>query len=108
MLEAGGSLRTWALDRPIEPDRAQPARSLAPHRLHYLDYEGEVSGGRGVVRRWDAGRFAPIEWGDRRVVVDLEGAYVKGEAVLALEVAGPDEPRAGWVFRLRGKVERRT
>src|SRR5882724_3306447 len=42
MLECGGVLRTW---------------EMADHRLAYLEYEGEVPGGRGTVSRWDEGRY---------------------------------------------------
>src|SRR5262249_5609576 len=50
MLERDGVLRTWAIDAPVVSGRDLPARSLGDHRLVYLDYEGEISGGRGRVR----------------------------------------------------------
>ncbi len=60
MLESGGSLRTWRMD--MAPGDLKPpsilAESLGDHRLVYLDYEGPVSGNRGLVRRWDFGTFA--------------------------------------------------
>jgi len=55
MLAGGEALATWALAE--RPDAAGPvaARSLADHRVAYLDYEGPISGGRGSVTRWDQG-----------------------------------------------------
>ncbi len=32
-------------------------RKLSPHRIDYLDYEGKVSGNRGSVEIWDAGKL---------------------------------------------------
>ena len=52
LLEDGPALRAWALDAPIVRGQTQPARSLPDHRLVYLEYEGPISGDRGVVRRW--------------------------------------------------------
>ena len=55
MLESDERLTTWAL--PPQPFGAFQcsAKRLPDHRKRYLDYEGEVSGGRGCVRRIDAG-----------------------------------------------------
>ena len=55
MLEWTGQLRTWSLaDWPAE---SMQATALPAHRLHYLEYEGPISNGRGQVRRVDAGSF---------------------------------------------------
>ncbi len=57
MLERGGVLLTWQL--LTEPRGAESlpirARRIGDHRLAYLTYEGPLSGGRGHVRRIDAG-----------------------------------------------------
>src|SRR5262245_3351063 len=57
MLEAGEVLRTWRLAAPPGAEGAIPATAVFDHRPFYLDYEGPVRGGRGFVRRWDAGTF---------------------------------------------------
>ncbi len=57
MLEAGEVLRTWAIDAPLVAGRDLPARALDDHRKVYLEYQGEISGNRGSVRRVDAGVF---------------------------------------------------
>jgi hypothetical protein len=62
MLEQGQSLRTWALASLPELGQEEVvAEELAPHRLAYLDYEGEVSTGRGQVKRVAAGEYALLE-----------------------------------------------
>ncbi len=57
MLERGEALLTWRLVRePVGGSSLPiPAEKLGDHRQAYLDYEGPVSGGRGSVRRVDAG-----------------------------------------------------
>ena len=57
MLEAGDVLQTWRLAQPPESSSPIEATQLPDHRLLYLDYEGPVSGDRGRVSRWDAGRY---------------------------------------------------
>lgn len=57
MFEVGGVLRTWALADEPGYHAAIPARQLPDHRLDYLEIEGEISGGRGTVSRWDAGEY---------------------------------------------------
>jgi hypothetical protein len=58
LLENEASLLAWRLSSwPPEPGCT--FERLPDHRLHYLDYEGPVSNGRGRVLRVDAGQF---EW----------------------------------------------
>lgn len=58
MLETGDVLRTWRLaEPPTAIGQSIRAIPIADHRTMYLDYEGPVSGNRGTVNRWDAGRF---------------------------------------------------
>jgi DNA polymerase ligase (LigD)-like protein len=104
MLEVEGRLRTWALDAPIEMKVDVPARALPDHRMDYLDYEGEVSGGRGTVRRWDRGEYEVLEWAPERVRVKLMGAQLVGDAELLRLCRDEDESPVEWVFRI-GKVD---
>ena len=72
-----GRLRTWSL--PTPPTAAwQVAAELPPHRRLYLTHEGPVGGGRGFVRRWDAGPCRVLHEGDRRVVLALAGVRLCG------------------------------
>jgi hypothetical protein len=78
MLEAGESLHTWRLAALPSPDVGIDALRVGEHRLHYLDYEGPVSGGRGVVSRWDRGVFEWVEQTERVVAVRLHGTRWTG------------------------------
>lgn len=51
------SSREWAALRCFE------LTPLPPHRPRYLRYEGELTGGRGRVRRMDAGYAVVMRWG---------------------------------------------
>ncbi len=100
LVEDGSSLRTWAIDAPIEADADLPARVLPAHRLIYLDYEGEVSGGRGTVERWDSGSCEVLEWGEGRVRLAVRGGQLVG--LVELRRVGDEDPRR-WLFRF-GKL----
>ncbi len=95
MLEAGAVLRTWRLQAPPRPGATVAAEASSDHRPHYLDYEGPVSGGRGRVVRWDAGTYAGEE-NPGRLVLRLEGARLRGTAVLARDDSG------AWSFTVAG------
>jgi DNA polymerase Ligase (LigD) len=99
MLEAGETLRTWAIDAPIVAGRDLPARALGNHRKSYLDYEGAISGNRGKVRRLDAGTYRVLVWSDRHVRVEVTGAQLVGD--VDLRSTGADSgASASWVFRV--------
>lgn len=85
MLETGGVLRTWRLESPPVADCDIRAEPLPDHRLHYLDYEGPVSGDRGTVIRWDAGKYEFVEGEGEgeRIEVDLRGGKLRGRAIVA-------------------------
>lgn len=74
-------------------------RALADHRLIYLDYEGEVSGQRGRVRRVDSGTYRAIVWRPDRVVVELAGSQLVGEVELRSSVPG-SAGTTSWLFRM--------
>ena len=93
MLQCGSHLRTWALATEPRADASIPAEALPDHRPAYLSYEGEISGGRGCVTRWDSGTFRWICDAPDRVVVALRGQRLSGEARLALA------PSGAWEFR---------
>ena len=62
------------------------------HRLLYLDYEGPVSGNRGIVRRWDGGEYRLEDERPGRLLLWFDGARIQGWAVLK----GNEE---NWTFR---------
>jgi hypothetical protein len=94
LLEDATALLAWSVEALPEPGQSVTALRLADHRLAYLDYEGPVSGGRGEVRRADAGEFSWQKRGEARIIVELRGVRFRGEFTLE-EL--PDETwRLGW------------
>jgi len=94
LLEWGDVLRTWAIASPPESDVTLDAQPLPDHRMIYLDYEGEVLGGRGTVEQWDTGQFEIIEETEKRLVVELVGRRIELIATLDVETSR-------WSFRER-------
>lgn len=87
MLEQGGALKTWALaERPV-PGLTISAEALDDHRLHYLTYEGPISGNRGVVFREDAGAWLPSVQEGPRWEFHILGQWLRGCVCLS-QVAG--------------------
>jgi hypothetical protein len=102
MLEAGDSLRTWALIElprdwqaahaqtdlviadcaPISDSNTVLADSLGDHRRDYLDYEGPVGGERGRVTRIDAGLFQTVAESSQRWRIELFGQHLQGTVTL--------------------------
>lgn len=79
MLEVAGQelLRTFQLARwPLAVGETCACVQLADHRRAYLEYQGEISGGRGSVRRVDTGTWSG----------DYELACESGETV-GLQIA---------------------
>jgi hypothetical protein len=85
MLESGSVLWTWALPALPEAGEVILGERLADHRLAYLDYEGEVSGGRGRVRRIDRGEYESLEESVERLMIRLAGKQVRGTLLLVHE-----------------------
>lgn len=83
-LERGSTLKAWRLlaEPSVLPVTAE---RNADHRLHYLDYEGPVSNGRGEVTRWDAGDYEIIEQSEQRWLVQLDGCRLSGRFEIAFD-----------------------
>jgi hypothetical protein len=82
LLETGAVLRAWRLLAEPGVGVEIPAEVNFDHRLLYLDFEGPLSGGRGHVRRWDAGHVEWVEDGPQRKVIDLVGSRIAGRVVI--------------------------
>ncbi|MCZ6690553.1 MAG: hypothetical protein O7H41_13225 [Planctomycetota bacterium] len=82
MLEREGTLRTWSCPAPPGEDGPREVRSIQDHRITYLSYEGEISGGRGSVRIWDRGTYRSSAWDTEEVVALLHGERLRGQMVL--------------------------
>lgn len=92
MLECAGVLRTWRLAEEPHPGGVVRAEASFDHRLFYLDYEGPVSGNRGVVRRWDHGTYALVAEQEDALTFKLHGERLHG--AYRLHKSGCDE----WFF----------
>jgi hypothetical protein len=82
MLEVGDVLKTWALPDVPRMDIALDCEVLADHRLAYLDYEGPISGDRGVVTRWDSGTYTLERQADEEWSATLAGERLAGRVTL--------------------------
>lgn len=85
MLEHNGVLRTWALDAEPSDGTVVTATPLVDHRLDYLDYEGEISGGRGDVDRCDRGSYTAVGEDEQRIEVALVGKQLVGRATITYD-----------------------
>jgi hypothetical protein len=96
MLEAAGALWTWAL--PDAPVRGVPqnCERLPDHRLAYLDFQGEISGDRGTVTRWDRGEYECLSSADALLEIRLAGDRL--QTVARLTRLGAKSQR--WVLDL--------
>ncbi|MEX0653405.1 MAG: hypothetical protein WD534_12305 [Phycisphaeraceae bacterium] len=114
--EAGGRLWTARLALPSGQWQAAgrlTLMELPPHRRAYLHHQGPVSGGRGVVRRVDAGTVRPVLWTATRRVLAVRMRYYQGLAELrwlagerwsAVVTPGGDGGRNGKSFAERPVV----
>jgi hypothetical protein len=77
---------------PVIPGQADAfdAERIPDHRVHYLTYEGPLSGGRGDVRRIAAGSVVWIRNDDAAMTVCLDDA---------LTLDGEATPGPHWRFR---------
>lgn len=85
MLEASGVLRTWRLNSIPHGDQTVQAEPISDHRVAYLEYEGPVSGDRGVVRREDTGTFELQAESADAVVVLIDGQKLNGRLEILRE-----------------------
>lgn len=74
----GAALATFRVERrPDEADvAALEAERIADHRIDYLQLEGPLSEGRGVVRRVASGEGEILEDGPERIRVAMRGRGV--------------------------------
>lgn len=93
LLEAGDVLRAWALEAEPQGESPIDAAALADHRPLYLDYEGEISGSRGNVVRWDRGEYELLEESADHLSLRVRGERLHGRVdIRRLE-------GARWVWR---------
>jgi len=89
MLEQNDGLRTWAMEKLPTVHEAVFADQLPAHRLAYLDYEGQISGDRGVVSRVDAGEYEKLQETQTRLLARICGRKLQGTLTLSLDDGVP-------------------
>ena len=80
MLEQKDDLATWQmLTEPIGR-QACPIQCvrIEDHRKRYLEYQGPISGGRGIVTRYDRGTYEPLAIESETWIFDLDGQRFSG------------------------------
>ncbi len=86
-LEMDGVLKSWAI--PKEPPTVQGVKRLAvqveDHPVSYAGFEGTIPEGEygaGTVEIWDKGNYALINRKENKIIVEINGAKLKGAYVL--------------------------
>ena len=86
-LEMDGVLKSWAV--PKEPPTAQGVKRLAvqveDHPVSYAGFEGTIPKGEygaGTVEIWDKGSYKLIDLKPNKLIVEINGAKLKGAYVL--------------------------
>ena len=84
MFQSDQVLRTWSTPplQDLQQSFAIEAQPLADHRLAYLEFEGEISGNRGQVKRIVSGQYEPVRCSDDRLECKLVARWHVGEATL--------------------------
>jgi bifunctional non-homologous end joining protein LigD len=93
-LEAGGTLRSWAVPKgpSMDPKQRRLAMEVEDHPLEYANFEGVIPEGEyggGTVMLWDDGVWAPMADVDPKKALDsgeirflLDGKKLKGSWTL--------------------------
>lgn len=92
LVEDGAACRTWRLEHLPSSTNSVAVEPLPPHRLHYLTYEGPVSGGRGAVTRVDAGT-ASLHVTGSGISLELRGEQISGAFAVVGDRLQPTDQR---------------
>jgi hypothetical protein len=83
MFEFENYLKTWALDANPFTSTSILATQLPDHRLIYLEYQGDVGGGRGVVSNLECGEYTLESSSANQFVAKLAGRKLNGSVKLS-------------------------
>ena len=73
------TLLTWRLLANPLANESVPAEHIGRHRRIYLDFEGDIGGGRGSVRRIDRGPAILHEIAGDTTTLELSGDHLRGK-----------------------------
>jgi len=84
MLETGGTLQTYRLEKPPEKVLREPVNAVKifDHPLKFLTYEGPVNEGRGSVRIIEASTYEITHQERKQIELSLSGKILKGNFML--------------------------
>ncbi|MAT14353.1 MAG: hypothetical protein CMJ46_03690 [Planctomyces sp.] len=88
LVENGDTLLTWRLLKEPDEKGPIPCEPLPDHRRMYLDYEGQVSNDRGVVRQWTTGGCTLNQQQTDLYRLELNSPRIKGTLWLREEGNG--------------------
>lgn len=94
-LEAGGTMRSWAVPKgpSLDPKQRRLAMEVEDHPLEYANFEGIIPEGEyggGTVMIWDEGSWAPLD-----TEVDPAKAIASGEMRFVLH---GKKLKGGWTL----------
>lgn len=72
MLEESGRLLTWRILEEPELNKLLPVSPSPDHRIAYLEYEGQISGSRGSVSRWDFGVINSMSSSENGLMAEID------------------------------------
>ena len=107
LLEQGETLKTWRLENPSF-QVPQTAKQIQDHRKIYLDYEGEVSGGRGTVKIWDTGAYVADRWEEKRIRIAVVGRQLRTRLRLDRSDDGGTGKEPSWTILDAANVVRKN
>ncbi len=86
-LEIDGVLKSWAIPKepPTEPGVKRLAVQVEDHPVSYASFEGVIPEGEygaGTVKIWDRGTYRMIDQKENKLIVEVNGAKIKGAYVL--------------------------
>lgn len=86
-LEKDGVLKSWVI--PKTPSKNPSEKRLAiqvdDHAIDHAFFEGEIEEGKygaGTVELWDRGKYQSINWGEDKIIIDIDGEKLRGKYVL--------------------------
>jgi hypothetical protein len=107
MFEFEGVLETWALDSEPSVGQTVSAIKLVEHRLAFLEFEGALSGGRGLVRRiWRGTYRGELNLRNRRSSFQLELERELGNDSERLQARFQEVREGDWVIEFRSQTSK--